>query len=72
MWRWWAFQKLYKHKSMKKYVTGTGDEREIHCAVFEVAATHRLSAKYEFRPKPFFDEVRRVAARMDAEEATGT
>jgi hypothetical protein len=71
MWRWWALQKLRKHKSMRRYIKGAGDELEIHCAVFEVAATHRLSDKYEFRPKAFFDEVRSVAARMDAEEAPG-
>jgi hypothetical protein len=72
MWRWWAFQKLYKHKSMKRYIRGAaGDECEIHFAVFEVAATHKLSDKYEFKPKQFFEEVRRVAARMDA-EANGT
>ncbi len=69
MWRWWALQKVRKHKSMRKYIRGAGDELEIHCAVFEVAATHKLSDKYEFRPKPFFEEVRRVAALMDAEEA---
>jgi hypothetical protein len=68
MWRWWALQKLRKHKSMKKYIKGAGDELEIHCAVFEVAATHKLSDKYEFKVEPFFEEVRRVAARMDAEE----
>src|SRR5260370_24368430 len=71
MWRWWAFQKLYKHRSMKKYIRGTGDEREIHCAVFEVVATQTLLDKYHFRPKPFFDEVTRIAARMDADEAKG-
>jgi len=72
MWRWWAFQKLHKHRSMKKYIRGSGEEQEIHHAVFEVVAMQKLSERYEFRAKPFFEEVARVAARMGADEAKGT
>ncbi len=65
MWRFFALRRLFKHPSMKKYIRETGDEREIHCAVFEVAATHQLSDNYVFTSAAFFEEVRRVAARMD-------
>jgi hypothetical protein len=69
VWRFWGLQRLFRHDAMKAYIKGTGAEREIHCAVFEVAATEKLSDKYEFEPDPFFQKVREVAARMETEEA---
>jgi hypothetical protein len=65
MLRFLALRRLFKHPLMKKYIRETGDEREFHCAVFEVAATHQLSDNYVFTSAPFFEEVRRVAALMD-------
>lgn len=65
MWRFLALRRLFKHPSMKQYIRETGDEHEIHGAVFEVAATHQLSDNYVFAAGPFFEEVRRVAPSMD-------
>jgi hypothetical protein len=50
-------------------MASTGDDLELHHAVFEVAATEKLSDKYEFDPETFFQKVREVAARMVTEEA---
>jgi len=72
LWRFWGLQRLFHHDGMKAYIKGAGDEREINCAVFEVAATEKLSDKYEFEAEPFFQKVREVAARMDAEETGNT
>src|SRR5207249_2422707 len=58
MWRFLALHRLFEHPSMKNYTRETGDEREIHSAVFEVAATHQLSDNYVFASSPFFEEVR--------------
>jgi hypothetical protein len=69
MLRFLALRRLFKHPSMKKYLRETGDEHEIYSVVFEVAATEKLSDKYEFEPEPFFQKLRDVAARMDREEA---
>ena len=54
---------------MKPYTRGTGDELEVHHAVFEVAATEKLVDRYKFEPESFFQKVREVAARMATEEA---
>jgi hypothetical protein len=54
MWRFWGLRTLLRHDAMKAYIQGSGDELEIHCAVLEVAATEKLSDKYEFEPEPFF------------------
>lgn len=67
--RWWAFQKLSRHRSMKKFIRGSGDHREIHHAVFEATATQPLTAKYEFVPREFFAAVREIAKRMDADKS---
>jgi hypothetical protein len=68
LWRFQALQLIFHNNEMKAYIKGDGDEIEIHGAVFEVAATEKLSDKYEFEPEPFFQRVREVAARMEAEE----
>jgi hypothetical protein len=65
--RFFALRRLFKHPSMKKYIRKTGDEHEIYGAVLEVAATHQLSDNYVFASASFFEEARRVAARMDEE-----
>ena len=64
MWRVSALLQLLKHPSMKKYVREGSDDREVHRAVFEVAATHQLSDNYVFTSASFFEEVRRVAEEM--------
>jgi len=53
---------------MKPYTRGAGDELEVHYAVFEVAATEKLSDNHEFEPETFFHKVRNVAARMETEK----
>ena len=68
MTRLWALGALLKHEEMKPYLRGAGDELELHKAVFEVAATEKLVDGYEFEPESFFQKVREVAARIDAEE----
>jgi hypothetical protein len=69
MHRFFALKPLMDDDEMKPYLRGTGDEHQMHLAVFEVAATHKLSDKYEFEPHSFFQKVREVAARMEADEA---
>ncbi len=61
MWRVLALLRLLKHPSMKNYLREGSDDREVHRAVFEVAAKHQLSDNYVFTSASFFAEVRRVA-----------
>jgi hypothetical protein len=68
LWRFFALQRLFHDERMAAYIRGAGDEREINCAVFEVAATGQLSEEYEFEPSSFFQSVSIVAARMASEE----
>lgn len=62
--RFLALKPLLHRDEMKHYLTGAGAELEIHRAVFEVAATEKLSDNSEFEPESFFQTVREVAARM--------
>ncbi len=66
--RFFALRPLMDHDEMNPYLKGTGDEREMHLAVSEVAATEKLVDGFEFEPESFFKRVREVAARIDAEE----
>ena len=68
LWRFFALQRLFRDERMAAYTRGSGDDSEINCAVFEVAATLELSKDYEFEPNLFFQTVSEVAARMAAEE----
>jgi hypothetical protein len=68
LWRFFALQRLFREERMMPYIRGSGDDREINCAVFEVAATLTLSEDYEFEPSVFFQTVSEVAARMASEE----
>jgi len=43
-----------------------------HKAMFEVAATQKLSPEFEFRPASFLQSVEQAADRMDAEESAKT
>lgn len=69
MWRAFALRQILRHPSMKEYKRQRSDHSQVHCAVFEVAATEKLSDKYEFEPEAFFQKVRDVAARMNGEQA---
>ena len=63
-----ALTPLLHRDEMKPYLRGTGDEEEMHEAVFEVAATEKLVNGFEFDPDSSFRRLREVAARIDAEE----
>ncbi|HZS19220.1 MAG TPA: hypothetical protein VFA51_14930 [Candidatus Udaeobacter sp.] len=71
MWRYYALQTLMHYDGMNAYIKGVGGELEMHCAVFEVVATEKLSGDYEFEPERFFQRVREVTARMDAQAGNG-
>ena len=66
--RFFGLKPLLHHDDIKPYLKGAGDELEVHDAVLEAAATEKLVDGYEFEPESFFQRVREVAARMDAEE----
>jgi hypothetical protein len=53
---------------MRAYITGTGEAPRIHSAVLEVAATQKLSNNYDFEEDAFFQKVKEVAMRIDAEK----
>jgi hypothetical protein len=61
MWRVFALLRILEDPSLKEYIRESSDHREVHRAVFEVAATQRLSDDYMFASAPFFTQVRRVA-----------
>ena len=60
---------LLEHDEMKPYRKWVDDELALHLAVIEVVATDKLRDGWEFEPKSFFQRVREVAARMDAERS---
>jgi hypothetical protein len=53
MWRVFALLRILKDPSMKDYIRESSDHREVHRAVFEVAATQQLSDNYMFTSAPF-------------------
>jgi hypothetical protein len=61
MWRVFALLRILEDPSIKEYIRESSDHREVHRAVFKVAATQQLSDNYMFTSTPFFTEVRRVA-----------
>jgi hypothetical protein len=67
--RFFALKPFLHCDEMKPYLRGAEDELEMHHAVFEVAATEKLSDGHKFEPELFFQKVRAVAARMANEDA---
>jgi hypothetical protein len=54
-------------EKMQQYLKETeGGGVGIHRAVFEAAATQKLSAKFEFSPASFLRSVKQIAKRMEA------
>jgi len=72
LWRFFAFQALFKHEHelMSRYLKGSGNDQEIHHAVFHVVATHALTSDCKFDPSSFFAEVQRIARLMESDETS--
>jgi hypothetical protein len=54
-------------RAMQTYIKEIPGGLGFHKAVFEVAATQRLTTTFEFSPIPFVRSVKQIAERMDAE-----
>jgi hypothetical protein len=65
LWRFFALHPLFEDPRMASYTRGTGDDREINTAVFEVAAAHPLTKEYAFDSDSFFAAVSDVVARKE-------
>jgi len=69
LWRFFAFQKLFKHELMSRYIRGVVQIKRF-TTLFHVVATHALTSDYEFEASSFFAEVQRVARLMESNEAS--
>jgi hypothetical protein len=63
-----VMKRIGPHKEMEPYVRKCADGRvEFHKAVFEVAATQKLNARFEFSPATFLRAVKQTAALMKSQ-----
>ena len=62
-------RRMRHDEKMQPYIKEIKGGVGLHKAVFEAAATQKLSAKFEFSPASFLRSVKQIAKRMDADES---
>jgi hypothetical protein len=62
-------KRMRNDEKMKQYIKEIDGGVGLHRAIFEAAATQRLSTRFEFFSSPFLRSVKQIAKRMDADQS---